>query len=81
MLKQKLTQQLINLGYDKDMINSCLDNIRVDNTSIIETEYNKLYKKLSNKYEDDNLYYEIKNRLYKKGFNIDDINNIIKKSD
>lgn len=81
MLKQKLMQQLINLGYDKGMINGCLDNIRVDNTSIIETEYNKLYKKLSNKYEGDNLYYEIKNRLYKKGFNIDDINNIIKKSD
>lgn len=77
MLKQKIERDLIELGYDREMIQENLDDVSTDESNIIEKEYNKLYKKLSSKYTDNELLYQIKQRLYKKGFSIDKINDII----
>lgn len=79
-LKQKLLMYLINLGYSKESIVPFLDNIKVNNNAI-EKEYKALYRKLSKKYSDDKLYYEIKNKLFKKGFTSEEINEIIEKSE
>ena len=67
-LKQKITNELINLGYDKEDILNILDNYEIDDSSNYIKEYEKLYKKLSKKYQGEELEYQIKNRLYIKGF-------------
>lgn len=77
MLKQKLEKELFDLGYDKDMIHKNLSNIDIDENQIIEKEYNKLYKRLCNKYSGNELLYQIKQRLYKKGFSMDKIIEIL----
>ena len=40
-------------------------------------EYELLFKKLSKKYEGNKLNFEIKSRLYKKGYSMDLINRIL----
>jgi len=77
MLKQKIIYDLINLGYEKEDIISYIDNNLKEDTSIISKEYEKLYKKLSLKYDGNKLIYEIKNKLYQKGYSIYEIDKII----
>ena len=67
-LKQKITNDMINLGYVKEDIISILDNYNLDDNEIYQKEYDKLYNKLSKKYQGKELEYQIKNRLYIKGF-------------
>ena len=60
---------LINLGYDKEMINDCLNKISIDNLDELkEIEKNKIRKKLERKYSGDELERKIKEKLYQKGF-------------
>ena len=68
ILKNKIINNLINLGYDIDIINRVIDtkSFKVDK-ELFEKEYNKLYKKLSTKYSGSELEYKIKDKLYKKG--------------
>jgi len=77
-LKQKMMEYFINLGYTKDMINECLDEIDLKDDGIIEKEYQKIYNRLSKKYSADELNYQIKNKLYQKGFSIEQINEVLK---
>lgn len=79
-LKQKILLNLINMGYSKESILPFLENIK-SNNNIIEKEYHGLYRKLSKKYSDDKLYYEIRNRLFRKGFSSEDIAEVIEKSE
>ncbi len=76
-LKYKVINELINLGYNKNEILEIYDNINIDNQDIIKKEYAKLYKKLSNKYKDEELNYKIRIKLYNKGFTVDEINSIL----
>ena len=68
ILKNKIINNLISLGYDIDIINSVINtkSFKVDK-ELIDKEYNKLYKKLSSKYSGNELEYRIKDKLYKKG--------------
>ncbi len=59
------------------MILGCLNNQKLDNNDILEKQYNKLYTKFSKKYTGNELYKRIKQSLYQKGFNIEEINNLI----
>lgn len=78
VLKQKLMNYFINLGFSSEMINEVFENLKNDDSlSILNTEYNKLYKKLSKKYQDNELFYNIKNKLYQKGFTLEQINNLL----
>ena len=71
LLKQKIIKELLNKGFYKEDINKIIDNYSfIDDSAIYEKEYNKLKSKLSKKYSDEELEYQIKSRLYKKGFNI-----------
>lgn len=76
-MKQKLLNYLINLGYDREMIITNINSLEYNNSGIIKKEYDKLLKKLSKKYEGQELIYQIKNKLYQKGFSADDINEVI----
>lgn len=77
ILKQKLTNYFINLGYEKSMIDEILNSIKIDNSDSLKKEYEKQYKKLSKKYSGEELKYKIKNNLYQKGYKIDEINQIV----
>ena len=78
MLIKKIKQDLIQLGYSIDIINSIISNISIDeDVSIIEKEYDKLYKKLMKKHDKDKINSLIKYELIKKGFSTDIINEII----
>ena len=78
VFKQKMLGYFVNLGYDSNFVIPLLENVESDTTELIQKEYNTLYRKLSKKYSDKKLDYEIKSRLYKKGFSMDEINAIIK---
>lgn len=68
LLKKKIELNLINLGYHKSLINEILSDIKVDDSSIYQKEYEKLEKKLSRKYQGKELELKIKQKLYQKGF-------------
>lgn len=73
-LKQKIKKDLINLGYSMELIMDRLDNTNFSqDLDILQKEFNKELKKLSNKFVGKELQYKIKNNLYKKGFKIEDI--------
>ena len=73
-LKQKLERELYDLGYPSDMIKENLSIINFDESQIVNKELKKIYIKLSKKYEGQNLYYNVKQKLLQKGFSIDIIN-------
>ena len=77
-LKYKVVNELINLGYDKSKIVEIYDNLNIKNVDVIINEYNKLYNKLSKKYQDKELEYKINMKLYNKGFTKEEIENIQK---
>ena len=68
-LKRKIISNLIDLGYNLELINQCLANLEFDDTALQKKEYEKLYSKLSKKYSGKELEYKIKQKLYQKGFN------------
>jgi len=80
-LKQDIANYLINLGYSKDSFIDILDNIKVDDSLLVKKEYDSLVKKYSKKYDDKKLKLFIKDKLYKKGYNIEVINEVISDGD
>ena len=80
LFKKKVMNNLLGLGFNRDNIIKILDKVNIkENLESLEKEHNKLYNKYQNKYEGDNLIYQIKIRLLKKGFNVDNIEEIINK--
>lgn len=73
MIKNKLNIELYELGYDKELIHSSINNINIDEKDAIKKEVSNLYDKLSKKYSGYELKKQIKNHLYKKGFCVNDI--------
>ena len=77
-LKEKLLYDLSREGFYKNMIEEVIDKSTFNNdNNLLEKEYDKLYNKLSKKYESKELEYQIKNKLLQKGFYYDDISNLI----
>ena len=73
VLKQRLIGYFINLGYSIDMIESIISTKELRNIDQGIKEYNKLYSKYSKKYEGYELEYRIKQSLYKKGYDLEEI--------
>ena len=69
---------MIMLGYQKDKIISIIDNNLNSSDDIIKREYDKLYNKLSTKYDGRELELKLKQKLLYKGFDLNKINEIIK---
>lgn len=67
-LKQKILNDMINLGYDREEIINIIDQNIKDDKDIYKKEYKKLYEKLKKKYQGKELEYQINQRLYRKGF-------------
>lgn len=78
MLKQKLVNYFMELGYEKEKICYYFDNSYVENQDIIQKEYDKLYKKYSLIKSNKELNFFINSKLYAKGFSKEDIEKIRK---
>lgn len=70
MFITKLKNDLFNLGYDKELINSVLSNIEYESNAL-EKDYNRALKK----YDDKN---KIINYLLRKGYSYDEITSLLK---
>ncbi len=76
-IKNKLNMELFNLGYDKEDIEYYLSKINKDDSSSLKLEYEKALNKYSKKYNGTILNMKIKDYLYRKGFDISEINNLL----
>lgn len=70
MLKMKITNELINLGYEKENIISIINTYDIIDKDIYKSEYEKAKRQLEKKYSGYELDRKIKERLYRKGFNV-----------
>ena len=76
----KIKNDLILLGYSKNIIDKVLSNVIIEeDNEVIEMAFDKEYKRLSKKYKDKELENKIKYNLYKKGFNLERIEEILNK--
>lgn len=79
MIKQKIYNDLIMLGYDKNLIDNCFE-IDIDDSNNLEKDFNKLFTQYSRKEKNsDKLYLKIKQKLYQKGYSLSMIDEIINK--
>ena len=70
LLKNRIITYLVNLGYDKSVINSVLSTVEIKNDKdIAKKEYEKIYNKLSRKYSGSDLEFRVKQKMYALGFN------------
>jgi regulatory protein len=77
-LKEKLVYDLSNMGYYKWMIEDVIHNIEFNSDlNILEKEYNKLYTKLSKKFDGSSIDYQIRMKLLQKGFYSSEIDEFI----
>ena len=68
VLKSKIFNDLKVLGYSSEVINKIINDYNYnDNKDIYKKEYNKIYNRLSKKYEGKELEYKINQVLYQKG--------------
>lgn len=68
MLRMKILNDLINLGYDKEDIVDVINNYEIDDKEILKKEIEKATRELSSKYSGYALRQKILARLYRKGF-------------
>ena len=81
-LKEKMLYDLSNDGYYKWMIEEIIHSKDFkENDNLVQKEYDKLYRKLSKKYDGSELTYQIRQRLYQKGFNSLEIEKIFEKNE
>lgn len=73
ILKNKIINEMIELGYNKDDIISILDNNVIDDYDILLKEYNKVYTRYSKKLSGCDLENKIRQILYSKGFKYENI--------
>ena len=79
-LKEKLLYDLNNKGYNNSDIIELVNKIDVkDDENILEKNYNTLYTRLSRKYNKKELELQLLNKLMSKGFNYNEVKEIINK--
>ena len=69
ILRNKIIIYLVNLGYERAIINSVLSTVEIKNDKDIEKkEYEKIYNKLSRKYSGKDLEFRVRQKMYALGF-------------
>ena len=78
LVKIKLLNYFINLGYEKSMILNELSKvcIKTDDKKL-KREYEKLYNKYKDKYDKEKLTYVLSSKLYLKGYTKEEVKSII----
>lgn len=77
ILKQKILNEMINLGYDKNKILDILESNIDSDSEALKKEFNKIYNKLKNKYNSYELENKVKQKLIQKGFKMEEINKLL----
>lgn len=78
VIKNKVMNHFTILGYDKEMIEEVFNSLDIKgNSEKIKTDYEKIKNKYSKKYSDYKLESIIKQKLYQKGYSIDEINSFV----
>ncbi len=84
LLRNKILNEMILLGYSKEDVLNIIDN-NINNTddNILEKEFNKCYNTLKSKrkYSCEELNNKVRQKLISKGFNLSEINELIKKNE
>lgn len=78
-LKRDLTVKGFNYQISNNVVNNILNELKIDTSYLLEKEFDKILRRYSKKLENNELKYLIKQKLYQKGFNINDIDIIINK--
>ena len=78
LLKIKIASYIVHQGFTKEMVMNEIEKYVFSDEDALKEEYNKLYRKLSKKYNDEILLNKIKYKLLEKGFTNDQIDIIIK---
>ncbi len=69
VLKNKIIEYLYTLGYSKSLSQEIINSVDFkEDKDIIKKEYEKIYKKLSKKYDGKDLEYRVKQKMYQMGF-------------
>lgn len=76
-LKNKILNEMINMGYEKKDILNIIENNLKDDKEIIEKEFAKEYTKLNKKYTGKELLNKVQQKLIIKGFSIYKIKELI----
>lgn len=78
-LKQQIILDMINLGYDKGLVMDILDCVSIEsNSKAVTKEYQKIQRRLSAKYQGEDLERQIYYKLRSKGFSDVEIDNMAK---
>lgn len=73
-LKQKIVSEFVSLGYLKADILEVLSQVKwEEETELLEKEYDKILARAKRKYQGKELAIYVKNKLYQKGFSLDQI--------
>ena len=79
-IKEKILYNCINEGFKREDILNILEKVEMpDNTNALEKETKKLYIKLSRKYGNKELYFQLKVKLLSKGFSYQEVEEMIDK--
>lgn len=69
ILKQKIINDLLTDGFSKELVLGVVNNLKFsEDSEIRRREYDKIHKKLSRKYKGEELLFNIKQKMYQKGF-------------
>lgn len=77
MFKSKMYSELSILGFYAEDIMSVLEGVSINTDDAFLKEADKIYRKLLTKYEGVKLEYQLKSKLYSKGFTQDQISEFI----
>lgn len=78
ILKQKIINYLVNLGYDKNDVIKRLDLFEINNIDSAK-QMDKIFNRLQKKYNGKELLYKLRGNLYSKGYSLEEIDNYIEK--
>lgn len=77
LFKNKTYSNLIMMGYESTMINSILDNYKLDTSESFKKDANKIWNQVTKKYDGSDRVLQFKNKMYQKGYTIDEINSYV----
>lgn len=73
-LQQKIMNDLIYLGYDKEIISAVLSDITINDSESFNKIANKIYNQFKKKHEDNKIEYYFRKKMYSLGYDQETIN-------
>ncbi len=77
LFKEKINNYLINLGYPRELFLDYLNSLNLSDREILKRETASLLRKYSKKLNNNDLNYFVRDKLCKKGYNIDEISEVL----